>query len=266
MDQNGTTLRYEPIETSPQLLARLGGVLYLAIIAIGLFAQLLVRNRILVAGDAVATAANLRAHEALWRWGIAAELLGMICVVVLLLVWYVLLSPVSPQLTWLALFFDLVAHSVQVAALLDLVAALFPLGGAAYLEAFTPEQLAALARMAGRAHAHGFGVSLLFSGCFFLVAGYLIRKSGYLPRPIGALYQFAGVGYIANTLVLVVAPAWSGRIMIAVAPVILPAEVALAIWLLVKGIDPERWNRRQLGARGPEETTVAVPARELHQP
>ncbi|HEX9799071.1 MAG TPA: hypothetical protein VGC00_02765 [Thermoanaerobaculia bacterium] len=52
------------------------------------------------------------------------------------------------------------------------------LGGAAYLQAFTPEQLAALARMSGRAHAHGFGSSLLFTGCFFLVAGYLIRKSG----------------------------------------------------------------------------------------
>jgi hypothetical protein len=178
MTESSTPTRSSPIEISPQTLARLGGVLYLAIIAIGLFAQMFVRDRILVAGDAMATAANLRAHEALWRWGIAAELLGMICVVVLLLVWFVLLSPVSRQLIWLALFFDLVAHSVQVVALMDLVATLFPLGGAAYLEAFTPEQLAALARMSGRAHAHGFGSSLLFTGCFFLVAGYLIRKSG----------------------------------------------------------------------------------------
>ncbi len=249
----------EPIEGSPQLLARLGGVLYLAIIAIGLFAEVFVRGRILVAGDAMATAANLRMHETLWRWGIAAELLGMICVVVLLLVWAVLLSPVSRQLTLLALFFDLVAHTVQVAALMELVAALFPLAGATYLEAFTPEQLAALARMAGRGHSHGFGFSLLFTGCFFLVAGYLIRKSGYLPRLIGGLYQVAGLGYIANTFAMIVAPAWSGRIFMTVAPVILVGELSLAVWLLVKGIDPERWNRRQLAVRRLDEPTAARP-------
>ena len=218
------------------------------------------RGLILVAGDAMTTAANLRMHEALWRWGIAAELLGMICVVVLLLVWNVLLSPVSRQLTSLVIFFDIVAHTVQVVALMELVAALFPLSGATYLEAFTPEQLAALARMSGRAHGHGFGISLLFSGCFFLVAGYLIRKSGYLPRLIGALYQGAGVGYIANTFVLIVAPAWSGGILIAVAPFVLAGEVSLAIWLLVKGIDMERWNRRQPGARLIESAAAAVPA------
>jgi hypothetical protein len=245
MDSTRTAARLPSIEASPQVLARLGGVLYLAIIAIGIFAEFFVRDRILVAGDAVATAANLRAHETLWRWGIAAELLGMICVVVLLLVWLVLLSPVSRELTWLALFFDIVAHCAQVGALMELVGALFPLGGAPFLEAFTPEQLAALARMSGRAHAHGFGVSLLFSGCFFLVAGYLIRKSGYLPRWIGAFYQAAGVGYIANTFALIVAPAWSGKIFMVAAPFILIGELSLAVWLLVKGIDPERWNRRQ---------------------
>jgi hypothetical protein len=261
MDPDRTIARYQPIEGSPQLLARLGGFLYLVIIAIGIFAEMFVRGRILVAGDAMATAANLRMNEALWRWGIAAELLGMICVVVLLLVWAVLLSPVSRQLTLLALFFDIVAHTVQVVALMDLVAALFPLDGATYLEAFTPEQLAALARMSGRAHAHGFGISLLFSGCFFLVAGYLVRKSGYLPRLIGVLYQIAGVGYIANTFALIVAPAWSGRIFTAVVPVILVGEVSLAIWLLVKGIDQERWNHRQLTARRLDEPAApAVPA------
>ena len=161
------------------------------------------------------------------------------------LVWTVLLSPVSRQLTLLALFIDLVAHGVQVVALLDLIATLFPLAEAPYLEAFTSEQLAALARMASRGHGYGFGVSLLFTGCFLLIAGYLIRKSGYLPRPIGVLYQLAGAAYVANTFALLLAPTWSARIALAAAPFVLTGEVGLATWLLVKGIDPERWNRRQ---------------------
>jgi hypothetical protein len=260
MDPNRIAGDDGPIEASPRQLARLGGLLYLAIIAIGLFAELGVRRRLLVAGDAVATAANLRTHEALWRWGIAAELVGTICVVVLLLVWAVLLSPVSRQLTLLALCFDVVAHTVQVVALLGLVAALYLLGAATYLEAFTPEQLAALARIAGRAHGHGFGVSLLFTGCFFLVAGYLVRKSGYLPAWIGLLYQAAGVGYVANTFALLVAPAWSGVVMLAVAPFVLGGELSLAVRLLVRGVDPEGWNVRQLAARRRAAPAAASPA------
>lgn len=158
----------------------------------------------------------------------------------------------SSPLTWLALSLAITAHAVQAVALTDLLGTLFPLAGAKYLDAFTPEQLAALARISARAHAHGFGVSLLFSGCFFLVTGYLIRKSGYLPRWIGGLYQVAGAGYIANTFSLVLAPAWSGKVLVAVAPFVLAGEGSLALWLLAKGIDLEGWNRRQGGAGGSE--------------
>jgi hypothetical protein len=234
-----------PLEASPVVVARVGGALYLVIIALGIFAEMGVRARVLVAGDALQTAANLRAHEQLWRWGIAAELLGLVCVAALLFVWVVLLSPVSRQLTWLALSFVVIAHTVQVVAIGDLLAALFPLAPAKYLEAFTPEQLAALARLSARAHGHGFGLSLLFTGCFFVVAGYLIRKSGYLPRFVGALYQIAGIGYIANTFVLVLAPAWSGKIFLPLLPVILAGELSLSVWLLTKGVDREGWRSRQ---------------------
>jgi hypothetical protein len=228
------------------LVARIGGGLYLAIIALGIFAEMFVRGRILVAGGALQTAANLRAHEQLWRWGIAAEVLSLVCVSALLVVWAVLLSPVSRQLTLLGLSFVVISHTVQMGAIGDLIAALFPLAPAGYLEAFAPEQLAALARLSVRAHSYGFGLSLLFTGCFFLVAGYLIRKCGYLPRVIGVLYQIAGAGYIANTFVLILAPAWSGKIFLPLLPVILAGELSLSIWLLTKGVDMEGWRRREL--------------------
>jgi hypothetical protein len=235
------------MEPAPQGLARLGGALYLIIIGLGIFAEVLVRQRLLVAYDAMATAANIRAHELLWRWGIAAELFSLICVTVLLLVWVVLLRPVHRDLTILAVFFDLVAHIVQAASLVDLWATLAPLGEAGYLRAFTPEQLAVMARLAFRTHGHGFGVALLFSGCFFLVAGYLIFKSGYLPRFIGVLYQIAGLGYLTHTFVLVLAPSLAGRVVLAAVAPILIGELSLCLWLLFKGVDVEAWNRRQMG-------------------
>ena len=75
---------------------------------------------------------------------------------------------------------------------MNLIAALFPLGSAASLKAFTQEQLEALASLAIRAHGHGFGLSLLITGCLFLIHGYLISKSGFLPRVLGLLIQVAG--------------------------------------------------------------------------
>ena len=83
------------VETSPQLYARIGGVLYLIIIVIGLIGEAFVRDRLIVSGDAAATAANIMSHESLWRFHIAAELFLLICAVILQLILYALLRPVS---------------------------------------------------------------------------------------------------------------------------------------------------------------------------
>jgi Domain of unknown function (DUF4386) len=237
--------RHRPLPP-PIAVARLGGAMYLIIIALGIFAEVFVRGRLIVANDAVATATNIRAHELLWRWSAAGELISLICVTVLMLTWLAVLRPVSHDLTLLALFFGLTAHAAGVVSALDVLGAVFPLGDAPYLRAFSPEQLAALARLATRQQAHAFGIGLLLSGCFFLVAGNLIFRSGYLPRLIGVLYMIAGVGYIGHTFVLVLAPAFAGRVFAIVAVPIFIGEASLSLYLLIKGVDVAGGNRRQL--------------------
>ena len=133
------------VETSPQLYARIGGVLYLIIIVIGLFGEAFVRDRLIVSGDAAATAANIMSHESLWRFHIAAELFLLICAVALLWILFALLRPVSKDLALLAAFFNLVSIGIEAATTMYLLEALFPLGNAGYLKAFTPEQLYAMA-------------------------------------------------------------------------------------------------------------------------
>src|SRR5689334_7249720 len=113
---------------SPQTYARIGGVLYLIIIVVGLFGEAFVRNRLIVPGDAAATADNIRSMESLWRLHIAAELFLLICAIVLLLILFVLLKPVSRELALLAAFFNLVSIGVEATTTLYLVLALFPLG------------------------------------------------------------------------------------------------------------------------------------------
>lgn len=222
--------------------------MYLFVIALGLFAEVFVRQRLVVATDVLATAANLRANELLWRSGVAAELVMLVCVTVLLLTFLVLLRPVNADLTWLAVFFALTANALQGVSTMDAFATLFPLGDAHYLSSFSAEQLAALARIAMRQQSHLFAASLMLSGCFFLIAGPLIYRSGYLPKPIGALYAVAGAGYVSHTLVLVLAPAAADPLFLVAALPILLGESTLALYLLVTGVNVAGWHRAQ--ARG----------------
>ncbi len=170
------------VETSPQVYARIGGVLYLIIIVAGLFGEAFVRDKLIVSGDATATANNIMASQLLWRISVAAELILLVCAVALALIFYVLLRPVSKNLALLAAFFNLVSIALEGASQLSLLAALFLLGGADYLKAFEPHQLQALAYLSLKSHGYGFGISLVFFGCVCLVLGYLIFRSGYLPQ------------------------------------------------------------------------------------
>lgn len=236
-------------EFSPQLYARIGGLLYLIIIVTGLFGEAFVRDKLIVSGDAAATARNILASESLWRFHIAAELFLLICAIALLMILYALLRPVSRELTLLAAFFNLVSIGLEAATTMYLVVALFPLGNAGYLKAFTPEQLYAMASLSLKSHGYGFGVSLLFFGCFCVVIGRVIFRSGFLPKAIGVLMQIAGLCYLTDSFALVLSPAFANRLFPAI---LLPAfvgEASFCLWLLLKGVNGQRWNERA-GAAG----------------
>jgi hypothetical protein len=240
------------VETSPQLYARIGGLLYLIIIVIGLFGEAFVRDRLIVSGDVAATAANIMSHESLWRFQIAAELFLLICAVALLWILFVLLRPVSRDLALLAVFINLVSIGIEAATTMRLLEALFPLGNAGYLKAFPPGQLYVLASLSLKSHGYGFGVSLLFFGCFCVIVGYLILRSGYLPKTIGVLMQIAGVCYLTNSFALILAPALANRLFPAI---LLPAfigEVSLCLWLLVKGVNLPKWEEKASAWRARE--------------
>jgi hypothetical protein len=232
------------VQTSPQVYARIGGLLYLIIIALGIFGQVFVRDRLIVSGDPAATAANIASMESLWRFGIASEFLALICTVALAMVYFFLLRPVSKELNLLATLFRMVSVVVQAVAVLSLVAALFPLVNATSLKAFTPEQLYALANLAIKSHNYGFSVALLFTGCTFLFHGYLIFKSYYLPKLLGVLILVAGLGYVTNSFVLILYPAIANQVFLAIILPVLIGELSLSLWLLVKGVNVQKWDER----------------------
>ena len=226
-----------------RLVARVGGVLYLIIIVLGALGEAVVRGSIVVPGNATATAANLRSMEWLWRLGVAGEIVLLTCATALALILYVLLRPVSRDLALGAVFFNLVCIAIEGVAAVSLAAALLPMTNAAYLNAFTPEQLNVVAMLSVRSHSAGFGIALIFFGVECVLLGYLISRSGYMPRFIGVLMQIAGACYVINSFALLLSPPLSSRLFPAILIPSLIAELSLALWLLVKGVRAEKWDQ-----------------------
>src|SRR5438132_2851974 len=236
-------------ETSPQVYARIGGVLYLIIIVIGFCSEFFVRDKLVVSGDVTATAKNIVASESQWRISIAGDLILLVCAIALTLIFYVLLRPVNKNLALLAMLFNIVEFPIEAVSKLCLFAALFLSGDADYLKAFEPHQLQALAKVSLKLHDYGFGIDLVFFGFACLVYGYLLFRSGYFPRTLGILMAIAGLSYLANSFTLILAPAYIGRIFLILVFALL-GELSLCLWLMVKGVNVPKWSEKARLALG----------------
>ena len=224
---------------SAQTYARIAGVLFLISIVAGGFGEFYVPSTLIVSADATATANNLRASEWLFRLGFAGYLVEAMCDIGLTLVLYVLLRRVHEELALLAAFFRLVSTAVFGAAELFYFAATFILGGAAYLKTFSPDQLNALALLSLKLYGYGGGIFMVFYGIPSILLGYLMFRSGYFPRVLGALMALGGLGFVVRNFLLVLAPAWASSLLLL--PMTL-AVLPMTVWLLVKGVDVRKWE------------------------
>ena len=231
-------------ENSPQVYARIGGALYLLIIVAGVFGELFVRGKIIVSGDAAATALNMMDHQLLWRLGIAGDLMMHVFDIPVMWVMYVLLRPVNKNLALLVVLFNLIQTAVLAANKLNLMWPLIQLSDVRYLQITDPAQVYAQAYQFLKMHDIGFGVGLIFFGFVCLVEGYLIMKSGYLPKVIGMLMQVAGLCYLANSFTMLIAPEIARGLFpfILLPPFI--AELSLSLWLVIKGVDIKKWEEK----------------------
>ena len=232
---------------NPSLLtvARLAGLAWLVIIAAGIYADVVVRSTLVVPGDAAATVANITASSGLFRVSIVGDSVMLIADILVALLLYVLLRPVNRGLALLAAFFRLVQASVLGVNLLNLFVTLLFLSGAGYLSVFEAEQLRALALTALDAHAVGYDLGLVFFAFSLFVLGYLLFTSRYVPRVLAILLFLSGGVYLTGSLVTILAPTYAGMLEPAY---LLPfiAELATALWLLVKGVKLKRPTKQRV--------------------
>jgi hypothetical protein len=224
--------------TSPLFTARMGGACWLLCFVISAFAMA-IGTKLIVFNDAAATASNLLAHEALFRSSTAALLISGVFYVGATFFIYQVLRPVNPSISLLAALFSLIGCAIgALGCLFDLIPFLL-LKKAEYLTVFTVEQLQALTLLFLKLRVQANNIGLVFFGLHCLGVGYLILKSTFLPRLVGALMVFAGLGWLTFL---------SPPLANSLAPFnMLPGgigELSLTLWLLIRGVNVPRWREQ----------------------
>ena len=229
-------------EASPGPGARITSVVYLFYFLTAVSGMFFLKG-LVVDGDAAATANNILAHQPSFRLGLATGLISTACYVAVTALFYDLFRPVNRRLSLLAAFFSLVGCAILAFASLFQLAPLVVLGGGQYLSVFKMEQVRALAFLFLELYGLAVSICFVFFGVYCLLIGYLIFKSSFLPRILGVLMGFAGLGWLSFLF-----PPLANYLSPYNLALGFLAELALMLWLLVMGVDVQRWKEQARAA------------------
>lgn len=226
-------------QINPNKIARIAGILYIPPWILSLVAVFL-RQSLIVPGDASATANNIMASESLFCLSIVMDLIVQVVFVFLVLVLYKLLKPVNKNQAVLMVILFLVSVPIAMLNMLNQFAATVVLSGADYLTAFTANQLHALVPLFLDLYEAGIMIAYIFWGLWLFPLGYLVFKSGFLPRILGIYLMISCFGYLIDFATFFLFPNTTVSINIFTGW----AELLLCLWLLIKGVNVEQWQKR----------------------
>jgi hypothetical protein len=227
---------------SPQKIARAAAIVFLIIFCQGMAAELFIRPAIIVPGDAAATVRNIAASESLFRLSLVSDLIRQTFLMALPLILYKLLKPVNKTIAALMVIFSLVSVPISMLNELNHFAALLLSSSAVYLRAFETDQLQALVMFFLDLQKYGTFIPQVFS-LWVLFLGYLVFKSGFLPRILGILLMLGGVCYTVLAVLFFLFPSIDLMIFGLFAII---GEMIFYLWLLIKGVNVKEWNKRAL--------------------
>lgn len=230
----------EPRAQSIQTYARVTGLLLALSMVFGFLGEWYIPSQFMSA-DAAGTAQKIASSLPLYRLGFAAYLVEAICDIGLALLFYVLLKPVNKPLALAAAFFGLVSTALYGVAEIFYFAPTVLLSRASYMNAFSPEQVNALTVLSLKLFASVGMMFLALYGIATILRGYLIVRSGYLPKFIGILLMLGGSAFVVKNVTMVLAPAFSSSVFLVA---MFPAGLALTFWMLVKGVNVAQWEAR----------------------
>ena len=214
--------------------ARIAGAIYLSMVFTAPFSLIYVPNKLIVRGNAAATADNIMAHEIMFRLSIFGDLIGQVIFICLAIALYRLLSSVNK--TWAALMvgFVLVSAAVGFLNTLNNIAAVILFRGGEFLTVFDKPQREALGMLFIRLHSQGIFLDEIFWGLWLFPFGLLVFRSGFIPRFIGAWLMINCFGYVALSVIALFFPDYYQAAFRYSQPVLF-GELVVMLWLLIKG-------------------------------
>ncbi len=227
-----------------KLNARIAGILYLIITVAAVIAHFRVPASLFVDGNAAATMTNIQAAPTALNSAVGAELVILLSEVVLSVLLYFLFKPVSAVVSFVSAAARLMMTGIHGINLLNYFFVIQFAVNPDYAKVFSGPQLQQLASLFIDAHAYGFTLGVVFLSLHAALLGYLIFRSGYFPRVLGVLFLMASAGYLSDSLSLlfvlgyIVTPAF-------IAVPIAVAELAFPLWLLIRGLNMEKWKEAQ---------------------
>jgi hypothetical protein len=225
--------------TSPRNTARMAGAFYVLTAFTSVIGESYIPGKLIVHGDVATTAHNILAHQLLFQLAFALLLIAVVCSIVLTALFYELFRPVNKGLSLTAAFVHLVGLAILAVSSLLLLAPLVVLNSGQYLSVFMVEQLHAVANLFLQLNIQAWNAFIAFFGFYCIIIGYLIFRSTFMPRLIGVLMVFAGLGYLTFLLPM---------LAVYLSPYnLVPAafgELSLMGWLLVKGVNVQRWKEQ----------------------
>jgi hypothetical protein len=227
--------------TNPRLIGRVLALLSLVLIISAVFAQGFVSNRLIDFSSAATTANNILAHRGLFQLGFTVYLIEMACNVATTALWYALLRPVNRSVALVAAFIDLAGAVFKTFARVFFIAPLWVLlhTGSPVLSGFTSEQVQSIAMILLRVNNTGAATAMAFFGFSVTLYGYLIFRSTFLPRWLGVLQMICGICWLTFLY-----PPLGSRVFTYAAPVGLLSVVVMILWLLIRGVDEDKWRQR----------------------
>ena len=221
--------------------ARVAGFLYLLLLPLGIFG-LLLPSSLILPGDAARTADNIMASESLFRLGIMSALATQLLNIFVVLALYKLLNRVDKNQATLMVLFSLLGVPIAMLSELNKFAVLLILNGTHYLTVFTADQVQVLVSLFLDLHKYGINIAGIFWGLWLFPMGYLVFKSGFVPRILGVLLMIGCFGYLIDSVTFLLFP----NLNITISQFTFIGEILLPLWLLIKGIDAEGWEKHAL--------------------
>jgi len=222
--------------------ARIAAILTLLIVVLAPFSMLYIPTTLIVPGDAAGTANNIIASQGLFRAGMVSDSIVFLIEIVLTVLLYVLIKPVDKTLSLAAAFSRLAMTVIQGVNLLNHFIVLLLLGGTGYLTVFAPDQLQAFVLLFLNTHESVVLIWGLFFGLHLLVFGYLVYKSGYFPKFLGIILLVVALCYFIQDFGTMLFPQYKALFTSIGSLAFL--EIAFPLWLLIKGVNVEQWEKR----------------------